>query len=64
MNHAVTDNNAQSRPLDFDATTHLELTTNGVEFSIWLFDYLIGTGETIEEALDDAKSFIRGATEE
>lgn len=44
---------------DFDASTSLELTQDGDEFIVWLFDWEIGRGSTIEEAIGDARSNVR-----
>ena len=46
---------------DFDALAYLELLPgkDGEGFIVWLFDYKIGEGETVEAALDDAKNAVR-----
>ena len=46
-------------PQAYDANSYLEVlpTMNG--FAVWLFDYQIGEGDTIGDALEDAKQNVR-----
>jgi hypothetical protein len=50
---------------DFDAIAYLELLPSGENgFIVWLFDHQIGEGDTVEEAIADARDNIRRWTEE
>lgn len=48
---------------DFDANNSLEILVGGEGFTVWLFDYQIGEGATVEAAIADAKKNARRWTE-
>ncbi len=52
-------------PEDYDANHHLEILPDERSdgFIVFLFDQVIGEGDTVDEALEDAKANVRRWTE-
>lgn len=47
----------------YDANNYLEVLPTVDGFAVWLFDYQVGEGDTIGDALEDAKANVRRWTE-